>query len=81
MDIDTMVTTYNIGVTEVASNMFWKERHKKRTWETRDVLDLCDERRELKKWRYEAEGANEYRKATKRIQKALKKARYSVRGI
>ena len=30
----------------------------KNPWITRDVLDLCDERRDLKK-RYEAEGANE----------------------
>ena len=42
---------------------------------TNDVLDLCDERRDLKKKRYEAEGANEYREANRRIQKALKKAK------
>ena len=39
-----------------------------------DVLDLCDERRDLKKKQYEAEGANEYREANRRIQKAVKKA-------
>ena len=44
-------------------------------WVTRDVLDLCDERRNLKKKRYEAEGAKEYREANKRIQKAVKKAK------
>ena len=44
-------------------------------WVTRDVLDLCDERRDLKKRRYEEEGAKEYRKANKRVQKALKKAK------
>ena len=41
---------------------------------TKDVLDLFDERRDLKKKRYEAEGAKEYREANKRIQKAVKKA-------
>ena len=36
---------------------------------------LCDERRDLKKKRYEAEGAKEYREANRRIQKAVKKAK------
>ena len=40
-----------------------------------DVFDLCYERRELKKNRYEAEGPKEYRGANKRIQKAVKKAK------
>ena len=45
-------------------------------WVTKNVLDLCDERRDLKKKRYEAEGAKkEYREANRRIQKAVKKAK------
>ena len=39
------------------------------------MLILCDERRDLKKKRYEAEGAKEYREANKRIQKAVTKAK------
>ena len=42
---------------------------------TKDVLDLCDERRDLKKKRYEAEGAKECREANRRVQKAVKKAK------
>ena len=38
------------------------------------MLILCDER-DLKKKRYEAEGAKEYREANKRIQKAVTKAK------
>ena len=38
-------------------------------------INLCDERRDLKKKRYEAEGAKEYREANRRIQKAVKKAK------
>ena len=71
MDIDTMITTYNTAVTEI----FGKERRRKKPWVTKDVLDLCDERRDLKKKQYEAEGANEYREANKRIQKAVMKQR------
>ena len=47
----------------------------KKPWVTKDVIDLCDERRDLKKKRCEAEGANEYREANRRIQKAVKKAK------
>ena len=47
----------------------------KKQWVTKDVLDLCDERRDLKKKRYEAEGAKEYREANRRIQKAVKKGK------
>ena len=46
----------------------------KKAWDTKDVLDLCDKRRDLNKKRYEAEGAKEYREANRRIKKAMKKA-------
>ena len=41
----------------------------------KDVLDLCEEKRDLEIKRYEAEGAKEYREANRRIQKAVKKAK------
>ena len=75
MDIDTMITTYNTTVTDVASEILGKERRRKKPWVTKDVLDLCDERRDLKKKRYEVEGANKYREANRGIQKAVKKAK------
>ena len=55
MDMDTMITTYNTAVTDAASEILGKERRRKKPWVTKDVLDLCDERRDLKKKRYEAE--------------------------
>ena len=61
--MDTMITTYNTAVTDAASEILGKERRRKKPWVTKDVLDLCDERRDLKKKRYEAEGAKEYREA------------------
>ena len=50
-DINTMITTCNTAVTDAASEIIGQERRrkKKRAWVTRDVLDLCDERRDLKK--------------------------------
>ena len=75
MDIDIMITTCNTAVTDAASEILGKERRRKKPWVTKDVLDLCDERRDLKNKRYEAEGAKKYREANRRIQKAVKKAK------
>ena len=75
MDMDATITTYNTAVIDAASEILGKERRRKKPWVTKDVLDLCDERRDLKKKQYEAEGAKEYREANRRIQKAVKKAK------
>ena len=63
-----MITIYNTAVTDAASKILEKERHRKKPWVTKDVLDFGDERRDLKKKRYEAEGAKEYKEANRRIQ-------------
>ena len=55
MVIDTMITTYNTAVPDAASEIFGKERRRKKPSVAKDVLDLCDVRRDLKKKRYEAE--------------------------
>ena len=60
---------------DAAKATLGKERRRKKPCITRDVLDLCDQRRDLKKKRCKAEGAKEYREANKRIQKAVKKAK------
>ena len=78
MDMDTMISTYNTAVTDAASEILGKERCGKKPWVTKDALDLCDERRDLTKKRYEAEGtkgAKEYREANRRVQTAVKKAK------
>ena len=67
IDINTTITIYNKAVTDAASVILGKGRSRKKPRVTRDVLDLCDERRDLKKKRYEAKRAKEYRKANKRI--------------
>ena len=43
--------------------------------------DLCDDRRDLKKRRYEAEGPKAHREANKRIQKAVAKAKEYWIGV
>ena len=62
-------TIYNMTVTNAASEILGKERSRKKPWV---IKDLCDERRDLKKTRYEAEG---YWEANRRIQKAVGKAK------
>ena len=66
MDINTTITTYNTAVIDAASEILGKKRRRKKPWVTRDVLDICDEKRDLEKKRYE-EGAKEYREANRRI--------------
>ena len=75
MDINTMTTTCNTAVTDAASQILGKERRMKKRLVTRDVLDFCDERRDLMKKRYVAKEAKEYMEANKWIQKAVKKAK------
>ena len=48
-----MVTTHNTAVTDTASEILGKECRRKKLWVIRDDLDLCDERKDLKKRRYE----------------------------
>ena len=70
-----MIATYNTTVTNAAIKILGNERRKKKPWFTRDGLGLCDERRDFKMKQYEIEGAKEHRKANKRIQNAVKKAK------
>ena len=61
-----------------------KERCRKKPWVTKDALDLCDERKDLKKKRYEAEeqkntrGANRDSEGSEESKGGLD--RCSVRG-
>ena len=64
MDINTMVTTYNTAMTDAANKILGNEHYRKKPWVTKDVLELCDERRDLKKKRNEAEGVKNKGKQT-----------------
>ena len=57
LDIDTMITTNITAKTDAVSKILGKERIRKKHWITKDLFDLCDKRRDLKKKRNEAEGA------------------------
>ena len=70
IDINTMMTIYKIhvAVTDAANKRFGKERRRKSCWSPEMFS-----RRDLKNKLYEAEEAEEYREANKRIQDAVKK--------
>ena len=56
-----MITTVNTAVTETAGEILGKHRQKKKPWITAEILDLCDKRRDLRKKRFEPEGAEKYK--------------------
>jgi len=73
-EVDTLVNSFNKALTESASEILGKRRAVKRPWVTTSILDLCDERRALKKGRHEtAEEARKYRAINQEIKKSMKK--------
>ena len=81
-DIDSMITTFNTAVTETASEIIGKHRQKKKkTWVTAEILDLCDERRELRKIRFEPEESEKSKKVNNRIIGDTKKYNISANLI
>ena len=51
-----MVATYSTALTDIANELLEKERRRRKCCVTGDVIDLCDERRDLKKSQYITEG-------------------------
>ena len=60
-DMVSVITTFNTAVTETASEILGKHRQKKNTWVTAEILDMCDDRRELRKKRFEPQGSEKYK--------------------
>ena len=52
-----------------------KHRQKKKPWITAEILDLCDERRELRKKRFEPEGFEKYNEVNNNVKECMKKAK------
>ena len=80
-DINSMITTFNTAVIETASEILGKNRQqKKKNWVTAEILYLCDEKRELRKKRFEPEGSEKYKKVNNNIKRCMKKAKENWRG-
>ena len=74
-DLESMVNTFNTAFTETAADELGKQRRVKKPWVNKDVLDLCDKRRELKNKKGTREGAKQYRKMNNLVKKNMKLAK------
>ena len=74
-DLDSMVTHFNKVVTGTAAALLGKQCRKKKPWVTPEIVDLCDQRRDLKKQRGEPKGAKDYRKIKRKIRTEMKTAK------
>ena len=70
-----MVTLFNKAVTDTAAELLGKQRRKRKSWVTPEILDLCDHRLDLKKKRGEPEGAKDYREIKRKIRTEMKMAK------
>ena len=48
-DLDFMATHFNKAVTDTAAEFLGKQRRKRKSWVTPEILDLCDQRRASQK--------------------------------
>ena len=62
-------------MTETASEILCKHRQKKKPWNTAEILDLWDKRRELRKKRFEPEGTEKYKEVKNNIKRCMKKVK------
>ena len=74
-NIDKIVETFNTSLLETASEILGKRRKVNKPWITREVLDLCDRRRELKPLRKLDTHKAEYREINKEVKRKLKEAK------
>ena len=70
-----MVTHFNKAVTDTAAELLGKQRRKRKPWVTHEILDLCDQRRDLKKMRGQPEGAKDYREIKRKMRTEMKMAK------
>ena len=70
----SMATHFIKAVTDTAAELLGMQRRKRKSWVTLEILDLCDQRRDLKKTRGEPEGAKDYRVIKRKIRTELKMA-------
>ena len=59
-----------------AGEILERQREKVQPWVTNEVLDLCDQRRQLKQQKYTStEAGLEYRKVNREVRKKMKAAK------
>ena len=66
---------YKCTYISTAAELLGKQLRKRKPWVTPEILDLCDQRRDLKKKRGEPEGAEDYREIKRKIRTEMKMAK------
>ena len=51
---------------------------RKKNWVTAQILYMCDERRELRKKRFDSDGSEKYKEVDDNIKRCMKKANKTV---
>ena len=74
-DLNSMVTHFNKAVTDTAAELLGKQHRKRKPWVTPEILDLCDQRRDLNKKSGEPEGARDYKEIKRKIGTEMKMAK------
>ena len=75
-DVNELAGGFKEAVLETAEEVLGRQRKKKQPWVTREILDLCDERRSLKGARHTSpEDAEQYRKASRQVRKKMLEAK------
>jgi len=62
-------------VLETVNQMIGKHLWKKQSWVTIEILDMCDQRRELKRKKGTAEEEVQYRAGNSKIKRSMKRAK------
>ena len=80
IDLDSMITTFNTAVTETANEILGKHCQKKKPWVTAEILDLCDNQRELRKKIFEPEGSEKNKEVNNEQQQEVHEKRQKKTG-
>ena len=75
-NIDSLTESVKEVLHETAAEVLGKRRKKSKQWITNDILDLCDERRELKKTKYlDPEAREQYNDKNRIIRRQMRQAK------
>ena len=69
-NVQTLTNTFSNAMTDTASAILGKHRHKKKPWVTTELLDMCDKRRVLKRGENSPGGTDKYREIAKEHSKS-----------
>ena len=75
-DVDIIANSLKEGLLSTDEEVLERQRKKIQPWVTNEVLDLCDQRRQLKQQKYKStEAGLEYRKVNREVRKKMKAAK------